>query len=399
MAQIQGPEREVFLRVAESDGSIYLDLGDDDETVIKISAEGWEVTHDVPVVFVRSRGMQPLPVPKHGGSLALLRKYLNVADDDLVLVLGWLMAALTPSGPKPVLGLHGEQGSAKSTTTRVLKRIVDPTRSELRAEPHGLKELMIAASNEWLPTFDNMSSIREWLSDSLCRIATGGSMTTRELYTNRDETIIEVQRPMILNGIGEVATRPDLLDRSIILNLRTITEERRQTEEEFWRQFELDRPKLLGFLLDSLSVALRRLPTTVLPRLPRMSDFAKLATAAEGAWNVEPGTFMSAYTKNREEASDLVVESSAMAQAVLTLVERDGTWRGTPGALLGQLNRIDEASRDVSGAPQAYDWPKNARSLSTSLRRLAPVLRTNGVDVERQKSNGDRLVELRKRAA
>jgi hypothetical protein len=398
-ALFNGIEHEVFVRVAEFGGTIYYDLGDEDDTIVEIDGAGWRVADRVPVKFVRPSSMLAQVMPEHGGSVELLKRYLNVAEEDIVLVLGWFMAALTPSGPKPVLGLHGEQGSAKSTTTRVLKRLVDPTKSELRAEPHGVQALMIAARNEWLPTFDNMSGMSPWLSDAFCRIATGSSMTTREFYTNLDEVIIDVRRPLILNGIGEVATRPDLLSRSIILNLPTITDGERRTEEEFWREFERDRPTLLGFLFDSLSVALRRLPTTVLPSLPRMSDFAKLATAAEEAWGVEPGTFMAAYTRSQEEASGLVVESSPVAQAILTLVEREITWEGTPGGLLGRLNRIDAESRAVSLVPQAVDWPKNARALSVGLKRLAPVLRTHGVEVVLPRpSNGQRLMKVGKAA-
>jgi hypothetical protein len=135
----------VYVRLAEAEGAIYLDLGDDDCTVVKITTAGWEIITNPPVKFCRAPGMLPIPIPTRGGSIEMLYTYTNVADTtDRYLLVAWLLAALRPRGPHPVLVLHGEQGSAKSTTARVLRRLVDPNTTVLRAEPRDEHDLVIA---------------------------------------------------------------------------------------------------------------------------------------------------------------------------------------------------------------------------------------------------------------
>jgi hypothetical protein len=220
-ARFEGPECPVFTRLAEKDGKIYLDLGNEAWEVVEIDRHGWCVRSDVPVKFRTARGMSQLAYPTRGaGGVSELRRFVNVGNDqDWMLLVAWLVAGFRPHGPYPILVLHGEQGSAKSTTSRVLRALLDPNTAPLRGEPRNLHDVMIAASNGWVISFDNLSRIPHWLSDALCRLATGGGFSTRELYTDSDEVLFDAQRPLILNGIEELANRGDLLDRSVILYL------------------------------------------------------------------------------------------------------------------------------------------------------------------------------------
>src|SRR5262249_30177683 len=136
-------------------------------------------------------------------------------EGDWRLVVSWLLAALRPVGPYPVLVVYGEQGSAKSSLVRVLRALVDPNTAALRRPPREERDLVIAATNGWLIALDNLSHLPDWLSDGLCCLATGSGFATRELYTDADEAIFAARRPVVLNGIEEVATRGDLLDRAI----------------------------------------------------------------------------------------------------------------------------------------------------------------------------------------
>lgn len=211
MAVYGGGEHSLHVRVAEARGNIYLDLADGGWRAVEVSPEGWRTVERPPVRFHRARAMQSLPVPSTNGTLADLRRLINVTDEDWPLVIGWLLAAYRPVGPYPVLGLHGEQGSAKSTTARMLRCLVDPNGSPLRSEPKEPRDLMIAASNSWVVALDNLSRIPAWLSDALCRLSTGGGFSTRQLYTDNEEAIFDAQRPVIMTGIEELATRSDLL--------------------------------------------------------------------------------------------------------------------------------------------------------------------------------------------
>ena len=127
------------------------------------------------------------------------------------------MAALRPRGP--LLAISGEQGSAKTVLSKMLKALVDPNVAPVRALPREQRELMIAANNGHVLAFDNLSGLPPWLSDALCRLATGGSFAVRQLYTNEDEILFQAARPLLVNGIEDVISRPDLADRSIFLTL------------------------------------------------------------------------------------------------------------------------------------------------------------------------------------
>jgi hypothetical protein len=394
----------VHLRVAEHGGRIYLFLADQSHTVIEIDTEGWRVCPEPPVNFVKPKGMNAMPLPQKGGTFDLFRKYLNLSDTDLVLALAWMTAALRPVGPYPVLNLNSEQGSGKTTATRVLKRLVDPTESEDRAEPRASKDMMIAANNEHVLAWDNLSHLPTWCSDALCRIATGSSSTFRKLFMDVDEIIIKVQRPQILNGIGEVATRADLLERSLMLRPRAIPKDKRRPEDGFWAEFEQDRAKLLGFLLTSVSTALRNLRQVTLLELPRMADFANWSVAAEPAWGIPEGSFLEAYQGNQAEAQDIALESSSVAQAVLAMIETEGCYTGQPQEALKKLATYADPDGKVGDVPVFFnrppDWPRDGRGLTNELKRLAPVLRSYGIDYSpSKKNNGLRIMSLCKQGS
>jgi hypothetical protein len=298
---------------------------------------------------------------------------LNVDGDTWRLVVGWLVATLRPQGPYPALALFAEQGAGKSTTGRLLRALIDPNAAPLRAEPRDGRDLMIAANNSWCLAFDNLSHMPPWLSDALCRLSTGGGFATRELYTDQDEMIFDAQRPALLTSIEEVASRSDLLDRCLVVWLPAIPEDRRLPEAKLFSEFEKVRPFILGALLDAVVVALRELPNVQLPALPRMADFALWATAAEAAFGWDRGTFLSAYQRNRQSANEVALEASPIAEPLLGLLDEQGAWTGTASELLIALGeRVTEQMKRQTG------WPKNGRSMSGHLKRLAPNLRVCG---------------------
>lgn len=394
-AHFDGPELPVYTRVAGSE-TIYLDLGNESWQAVEITSTGWQVVSDAPVKFRRARGMAALPVPVKGGSIDELRAFVNVPDEDSWrLLVAWLVMAFRPTGPYPILILQGEQGSAKSTTARVLRALVDPSTAPLRTTPREERDLMIAANNAWVLAFDNLSGISPWLSDALCRLATGGGFATRELYTDSEEVIFDAMRPVVINGIDELTSRQDLLDRAIILNLPAIPEEKRRDETAFWREFEEARPRILGALLDAVSSGLRNFDAVKLDRLPRMADFAKWVTACEEALPWEAGDFMAAYAGNREDAIELALEADIVAVAVKALLEDKEEWEEKPTNLLETLRQYVPEDTQRTKA-----WPKSPRSLSSRLRRAATFLRQTGIEIEFYRTAGsksERRVRLIKR--
>jgi hypothetical protein len=375
-AHFDAPERTVHIRVGALDGRLYLDLGDTTWRAVEIDATGWRVVDYPPVRFRRAAGLQPLPTPMRGGLVETLRSFLNVqSNNDFVLVVAWALAALRNRGPYPVLVLSGEQGSAKSTFSAILRALLDPNTAPLRALPREDRDLFIAATNGHVLAFDNVSALPAWISDTLCRLTTGGGFAVRQLYTNQDEVLFDAARPVILNGIEEIITRPDLADRAMFLTLEPIPEERRRTEAELWAAFEVERPRILGVLLDAVVEGLKRLPETRLEKLPRMADFALWATACETAlWPAS--TFWSAYNGNRDEAVEAVIDADQIAAAVRAVMAMRTGWTGTASDLLGAL-----AEAAGERAAKSKNWPDSPRALAGRLRRAATFLRKIGIEV------------------
>ena len=377
-ARFDGPEREVHVRVAEKHGCYYVDLCNEQRQIVEISTEGWRTINakSSPVIFRRSAGMKALPMPERGGSLGLIRHHVSAKDDEsFVLLLAFLVGSLRPKGPYPVLELTGEQGSGKSTASRMIRAILDPSHVPISTCPRTERDLVISAENAWMLAFDNLSGIPEWLSDAFCRLSTGGGFRVRAHYKNKEEVLFHEQRPLLLNGIDDITTRGDLADRCVSLHLCPIPHVQRKTEKELWRAFNADYPKILGSLFDALSTALRRESEVQLTHLPRMADFASFIVAAEPALPLPPGTFMRAYTGNRMRAHVDKVASDFVASAIHKMLLREQEWVGTTTELLSQVTQ--RASQ-----PLPRSFPTSHQALTAYLRRIMPALR--GVGVQRE---------------
>jgi hypothetical protein len=389
-AQFDGPQRAIHVRVAEQDSHIYLDLADDRWRAVEVGASGWRIVSAPPVRFLRTPGMLPLPLPDRGGSIETLTKFLNLPGrDEFALVIAWLLAALRTDGPYPLLALAGEQGSSKTFLTKVLRALIDPNVAPVRAAPREERELFISARNSHLLAFDNLSNMPSWISDALCRLASGGSFAVRRLYTDQDEVLFEAACPIMLNGIEEVITRPDLADRAIFLTLEPITEQQLRPEKELWRDFELQRPSILGALLDIAVHGLRTLSDVRIARWPRMADFAKWGSACETAF-APSGAFLRAYDENRRGARDGLLEADPVAARVREIMSRRSMWSGSASDLL--------RAAGPDGFPHyTAGWPNNPRSLAGRLRRAQTLLRSVGIEITfgREGRSGTRTIRIR----
>ena len=382
-AMFEGVRRQAYRRVAEHDGKIYLDLCNREWEIVEISAEGWRIADsgDVPVRFVRSKGMAELPAPAGYGSTDGLRDLLNLGPEgehSFRLILAWLMQALRARGPYPVLVLLGERGSAKSTAARILRSLIDPSTVPLRTQPRKPHDLYIDATSSWVISLDNISTLPKWLSDCLCMLATGGGFTTRQLFTDREQELFEAMRPVILNGITDVPMADDLVNRSLIVRLPAIKKGKYKTEREIQKSLRAFRPLILNALVDAAVEGLRRVDDVDVQALPRMGDFAAWSVATEEALGGEKGAFMEALGESDEEGAQQALESSPLAEPVYELARNvwPEAWEGTATALLQRLR--DFADEELI---RSKDWPRAANVLLRRLLRLASLFRDVG-DVE-----------------
>lgn len=370
------PQRETAVRLAEQDGKLYLDLG---RSAVEIDAGGWRVVPRPPVYFRRPAGTLELPEPARGGDLSALPRLLNVGGERNVrMVTGWMLGALWPRGPYPVLVVYGEQGSAKTTLSRALVSLTDPRTPPLRDFPRGGEDFAIWAQNAWVLGMDNLSDLSGPQNDLLCRMATGSGFGTRKFYSQGEEALFQASRPVLLNGIpSEMVSRTDLLDRTMLVELPPITDAGRRTEADVWAAFEAARPALLGALLDAVATGLREAGTVDLGHLPRMADFVVWVEACGSALGWKRGEFRDQFAQVRAELDMNVLGNWSVTPALHRLLGRQGSVEGTVSEVLDRL--ADERSgRDFA----AQDWPRTPRGFGSALRRFAPALRRTGVLVE-----------------
>lgn len=382
------------LRVAGDDQTVYIDCGEENSRVVKITKDGWSYDDGSPHKFVRGQGMLPLVQAVQGSPLpAALKRFIHVrTDEDMALLIGWLVGSMNPNGPYPILVLTGEQGSAKSTTMRLLRRLVDPHARDMREPFDNPRDLVAAAKNSYVLAFDNVSVIRNWMADSLCRLSTGtAAIGGRALYTDADEASFTACRPIMMNGIPDFVERGDLLDRAIHVNLPRV--QSYKADDLFWAEFEEELPRLQGALFNAVSMALKRLPEVVLDFTPRMSNFARWVVAAEPALDLKPGQFLQTYRTNRQSANQHMLEFNTLAQGVIRLVEDEGLIYCTYGELYAKL---------LQYIPKG-DAPKNTYVLAAEMRRIAPALRMQGIEFHVNgrlsgggKDRGKTAIELRK---
>ena len=390
-AKYEGAEKTVFKRVAKDGEALWIDLCDEEWKAIKVLPGSWEVIEDPPVMFVRSPTMTPLPIPSEKGDLDPLWSLINIPEEERILLLCWMLECFRVGTPYVVLELVGEQGSAKSKTQDVLRNFIDPNQVNLRAKPKNRESLFVSAENSHLVSYENLSHLQPELQDAFCTLATGGGFADRTLYTNKEETIIEVKRPVVLNGISVLVTAQDLLDRTLHIDLPRIL--KRKTEKEIEIELEENKERIFGGLLDLLTRALEILPSVEIEQedLPRMADFSYLGEAVYRASGKDEGAFLSDYGRNRSEGVHRTIDSSPVASKLIEFLEVSWNqeFRGTIGGLYEELNRRTHPEEA---------WPKSAKGFGSVLRRLAPSLRTLGyeVEIDEKRSNDGYRCVIRK---
>jgi len=393
IGRYDGPTQNVHRRIAEHDGEVFLDLANHDWAVVRITAEGWGIIPEkaCPIRFIRPKAMLPLCEPSLDGNLAMLPGFINCRSTDWPLVAGWLIGCLNPREGYPALVLNGEQGTGKSVAAELLRSLIDPNSAPLRSLPRKELDLMISAKNQWVLSWDNISSISHNISDALCRIATGGGQACRQLYTDDDESIIRVSRPQIINGIGDLLHNSDLIDRSIFVELERIRDHQRKPLDEIRRDFETFKPQILGGLLDAASEALAKYDSVKSNQWPRMANFAKWVTAAEGKLHLPDGqTFLAAYNYNRQGAHQLAIEGSEFAITLIDVCRDDGGFNATAGDVLDKVN-----AKASEAAIRSKYWPTTPKACSNQIRRLSPNLAANGIEVEYlPRKNNKRLIRF-----
>lgn len=374
-AQVAEP-RVPHLRVGRDGDRIVIDRGTPEGPCVIVGPHGWERASRSPVLFRRSGAMKPLPEPiREGDGLSKLRGLVNVDDDGFHMLAAWLVAAFIPDLPHPILTFRGEQGTGKSYAAKMVIGLVDPSGAPKRTAPRDIKSWATQAFNSWALCIDNISIISDWLSDALCRAVTGDGIVDRALYTDDDVVVLEFRRVLAMTTIEAGALAGDLAERLLTIELHTISDRDRQEEKDLDDAYADAHPAILASLLDLLAEVLKVLPDVHLTERPRMADFARVLAAVD---QVRGWSTLESYHATARAAVSDVIDGDPFAQAVIAMVDKAG-----PGGLTLTAGELLEQVPTPEKLPRS--WPKDPTRAGGRLKRLAPALRTIGIEVDDSK--------------
>lgn len=372
----QADPQQVSLRVAEHNGTVYIDMGDSDGHIIEISGGTWDISVRAPVLFRRTKLTGAMPKPYVDGDVSRLWTFVHIADEDRPLVLSWLVAALIQSNvAHTILALLAEHGSAKSTMTRCLVDLIDPSSVPLRKTPRDAEGWVTAANASWVVALDNMSGpIPLWFSDCLCRACTGDGDVRRQLYTDGDVSVISFRRVVVFNGIDVMVTQGDLADRLLRVHLHRIEDDKRRGDEELAALWADARPDVLGGLLNLAASVHHRLASITVPKLPRMADYARVLAGVDDVMGTN------GLAHYREQCKRLAADTLDDAFIAAIVKHRHCCTDATSAAILADITQVITAADSEWRAPRG--WPHNAREVTAQLTRHAPAMRAQGWNVE-----------------
>lgn len=383
-AEFEGEQKTLNLRVASFDNKWYYDLTNQKWEFIEITPDSWKLTNKL--IIFRRFGQLPQVYPSSQYPPDIFDRFIDLfnikGDENRLLLKCYIISMFIPGVPKVILMLHGEQGSAKTTLQELIKMLVDPSVVKTFAFPKDINEFIQQLAHHYVTFYDNISIIRDWVSDLLCRAVTGSGFSKRVLYTDDDDFIYSLKRCVGFNGINLGATKADLLDRGLIIQLERVSKSKWRKIDDIWKEFDEIRPQLLGYILDTLVKVLSWRKTRSLNiTLSRMADWTEYGEIISRCIGHKDSEFLTAYYNNIKLQTEEVLESSPVAIALIDYMSvLEPELHSTSATKWLSLLEIRADMLGINTNDKA--WPKSANRLSHRLKELVTTLREIGLAIE-----------------
>lgn len=391
-ARFSDVQRTLHNRVAQTDDAVWYDLANDAGQAVRITPEGWQVVNNPPNLFRKELHMTEQVSPQPNGDVRKLLSFLNISEpSQQLLMLVYIVSCFIPGFPHPILYLHGQRGAAKSTASRYIRKLVDPSRIPVVSMAKKVGQASQQLLHHHFIVYENVTKIPDEISDLLCIAVTGGGIEDREYYTNADAFIYSIRTNIGINGINVAATKPDLLERCILMELERVNTRTRRSESKLDAAFEEARASVLGGILDTVAKAMKIRPQLEIDELPRMADFALWGCAIAEALGYTSSDFLSAYESKLEQQEKQAILSSPEAKMVLKLMNNVSVWEGTPDQLYKALTGI----MNEEGSTPDHEFAKGTNVMSARLNDLKSNFPTVGLEYATSKS-GKRHVVIRR---
>jgi len=407
------------LRYKEEMGNFIYDCGD--KISLYVDEKKTEFKESDPC-FRRYKDQIPLKINENGNieDINLLDKYLpNFLNEwEINFFKSIIPARMIPGIQQPIDLISGGPGSTKTTFSRLIKAIKDPSIKK-ETEGDGLPEkeddLLVTLREQTAVVIDNVHYITKKQQDICCQIVTGTNKRRRKLYTNNESVSSYVQGHLIMNGIQFSNLNADFLDRSLLWELKKMQQEKKKSETKFWEEFELDLPKIRSACIKIIQKAIT-LKTNCKLSSFRLNDFANWGLACALAIGYSKKDFEKWINMKDESQIESKIENSPIAKPLITFIENHKSgWEGTATELFEELKKQEFGKIEKSWSTNEekvvidhrnipINWPKTVEGFSKELRQIDSFLDIKGdsegdskkkrVTVEYKKIRGKRVIKL-----
>lgn len=360
------------VRFAGNDNEFYYQLSE--ENIVKIDKYDYSIIKNNTPLF-KWVNMKEQVLPKENGTdFKKIWEYFNIDDNQKLLFLVYIISLFIPNIPKPILIFSAERGAGKTTSTKLIKSLVDPSLLEITSFPRDLSSFSQMLDRSALICFDNLGKLQLWQSDALCRAYSGEATSKRKLYTDEEDVVFQYKRAIILNGINCPATREDILDRSILINLKRI--KNYKEERVIFNEWNALKPELLHLIFKTLAKALQIYDNTKINISARTADWLKWGYCiAESIKDGLGDEFLECYKDNVTNQNDQVIENNVLVQAVLEFMEKQNNWQGSATDLYNIL-RAYVSDYGIVGFPKSSSW------LTRDLKSLLSIFESQNIRIE-----------------
>ena len=370
-------------------GEIIYFLADSDCNTVTITPEIWFVGNNTNQKFITTNMDKPQIMPEKGGSLIdLLRPFVNLDENNLSLLLIYIVQSFSRTSSHFAAILSSEKGSGKSTLSKILREIIDPSHAASSLLPSAESDLKVLLANSYLVCFDNTAPLSNNFSNVLCAAITGSKEVKRRLYHDNDSVILDLHNLIVINGIDIVPNKSDLAERSILFSLKKISKNQRKTDAELWRQFEQSKAKILGAIFDTLVKAMSIIPDLHLTKLHRMADANIEMTAIAIALGIEQNRFQSILEANIEALQDSFAENNPLIEIIVNFMEDKNEESGTSTEVYKKIKHYIGSD--------CRNFPSSASQFTRALNQELDALQTAGFWLNRDRRNGNSYLTIRR---
>jgi hypothetical protein len=290
----------------------------------------------------------------------------------------------------PIFIIKGGQGVGKSLLCRsILRALMDNNSAGVQLFPKQIKDMIISSMHQYLLIYDNVRSFPKDWSDALCVMSTSGSLGGRKLYTDSEESLLQVHSLVVLNGIHPFGKEPDFASRCVTIQLLELDASTRREEAEIKHDLKRQLPSIFRGLLDLCAQTLVQESSVEVIHKERLTSFSRWNAALEKVIGLPEGKLQDIYSQNVRSSMLETLQENALGMILLNFAANlpDGHWIGTPTSLLNTLEKI-ASPRVVNRHTQ---WPQTPSALSKRLKPLTAALKSQGVDLQFSHSTQRRI--------